>query len=112
MSKNPLQMRINKRGETDQNAPLREFDELTGEFEYVDLESKKKSQFRKARKRIRDVLADKQEGLKKHLERAGLEEKMGKTGNSLTGKVSAENKQVAHIQQEHSKVYIKRYKDR
>ena len=108
-SSKKIQTRINKRGEFDLNAPLREYCETSGEFEYVDVELRQKSKFREERKRVCDVLAIKETGLKKHLERVGLKEKIGKTGDSLTGKVSYENTIVAKIQQEHAKIYIKRY---
>ncbi|MBO7656609.1 MAG: hypothetical protein J6S80_02695 [Alphaproteobacteria bacterium] len=48
--------------------------------------------------------------MKKHLARAKLADKFGKTGDSLTGEVSEENTMVAKIQQEHTKIYIKRYR--
>ena len=57
-----------------------------------------------------DELKHRESGIRKHLARAGLEENFGKTGDSLTGTVSDKDLRVAKIQQEHTKIYIKRYR--
>ena len=107
-----IQIRIDKYGNTNDKTPLREFDCNTGEFEYTDPLLREKSDIRKTQKKVTDTLKLKQEGLKKHLKRANLNNKMGKTGNSSTGEISAENKKIAKIQAEHAKIYIKRYRNR
>lgn len=109
-NKHALQIRMDKHGNESPMVPLCEFDEKTGEFEYVDSVMRKKSDTRKVRKAQTDELKHRELGLRKHLARAGLEENFGKTGDSLTGTVSDKDLRVAKIQQEHTKIYIKRYR--
>ena len=112
-TENPkLQIRIDKYGKHNDKAPLREFDDRTGEFEYADPSLREKTTLRKDQNTLTDTLKMKQQGLRKHLKRKNLEDKMGKTGNSSTGEISEENKEVAKIQSEHAKIYIKRYRNR
>ncbi len=101
---------MDKHGNESPMAPLCEFDEKTGEFEYLDSVMRKKSDTRKVRKSQTDELKHRESGIRKHLARAGLEENFGKTGDSLTGTVSDKDLRVAKIQQEHTKIYIKRYR--
>lgn len=107
-----IQIRIDKYGKKNDKAPLREFDDRTGDFEYADPSLREKASLRKDQNTLTDTLKMKQQGLRKHLKRKNLEDKMGKTGNSSTGEISEENKEVAKIQSEHAKIYIKRYRNR
>ena len=110
MTETKIQLQIDKYGNENPKVPVREFDDRTGEFEYADPEIRKKSDVRKEHKKLTDELEHRRSGLEKHLSRAKLGDKFGKTGDSLTGKVSDEDAMVAKIQQEHTKIYIRRYR--
>lgn len=97
-----LEMRLSEK------APVRVYDEQTGMFEYKDQELRKKAKQREENKHTGDKYQRRLDGLKKHLRRAGLEDDVGKTGNSETGKISEKDRKVASIQAEHAKEYILR----
>lgn len=91
-----------------EESPIRRYDESTGCYEYKDPELKKIANERKNNHDIKDELQYRLTGIRKHLKRADLEDNIGKTGNSSTGKVSEQDKRVAKIQTKHAKEYILR----
>ena len=91
-----------------EKSPKRKYDERTGCFEYEDPELRQKAQERSKNNLTTDELQHRLDGLKKHLGRTGLDDDMGKTGNSSTGEISEQNRKVAKIQTEHAKEYILR----
>lgn len=96
----------------ERNIPAKRFDEQTGAFVYKDDQLREKAEKRKLASNYHDEIQTRLQGLKKHLSRKGLENELGKTGNSSTGEVSEQDKKVAAIQTEHAKSYILRHRNR
>ena len=81
------------------------YNEKTGEFNYKNPEFQQKAWQRQKRKlENKDYLEYKLKRIRKKLSYAGLEEDIGKTGDSRTGEVSEKHKRVASSQ-------IEDYKD-
>lgn len=99
----------NTNPETD--GPEYVFNERTGEFNYKDPEFQQKAEARRKRKlENQDYLQYKLERIRKKLGYNGLEEDMGKTGDSRTGEVSEKHKMIAEIQTETAKTSPVRFK--
>ena len=64
--------------------PIKKYDEKTGCFEYSDFDIRKKVDDRKKLRLATDELQSRLDGIKKHLKRQNLENRIGKTGNSIT----------------------------
>lgn len=80
------------------------FDEKTGDFNYANPEFQQKADARHQNKlENQDYLEYKLNRIRKKLGYEGLEEDMGKTGDSRTGEVSEKHKRVADIQKETAK---------
>lgn len=80
------------------------FNEKTGEFNYANPEFQQKADARHQNKlENQDYLEYKLNRIRKKLGYEGLEEDMGKTGDSRTGEVSEKHKRVVDIQKETAK---------
>lgn len=91
-----------------EKSPVRVYNEQTGMFEYKDPELRKKEEQRFENRDTGNKYQKRLDGLKKHLGRVGLEDDIGKTGNSVNGEISEKDRKVASIQVEHAKEYILR----
>ena len=80
------------------------YNEKTGEFNYKNTEFQQKAETRRKHKlENQDYLEYKLKRIKKKLGYAGLDDDIGKTGDSRTGEVSEKHKRVAEIQTETAK---------
>lgn len=80
------------------------FNEKTGDFNYANPEFQQKADARHQNKlENQDYLEYKLDRIRKKLSYEGLDEDMGKTGDSRTGGVSEKHKRVADIQKETAK---------
>lgn len=95
---------LEKETNTSSHKPEYIYNEKTGEFNYKNSEFQQKADMRHKRKlENKDYLEYKLKRIKKKLGYAGLEDDMGKTGDSRTGEVSEKQKRVAEIQTETAK---------
>lgn len=87
------------------------YNEKTGEFNYKNPEFQQKAEVRrKIKLENKDYLEYKLKRIKKKLGYAGLDEDIGKTGDSCTGEVAEKHKRVAEIQAETTKTSPVRFK--
>lgn len=97
---------------TQGKAPALNYNPVTGAFDVADAKIK---ELRAKRDRLtirNDPLAEKQRAIELGLEEIGIsDEKMGKTGDSRTGKVTEEQKRIAESQVEDAKMLMSHYRN-